>query len=361
MNIIFFTESMVTVGGVVRVISRWANYFSKQGSNVSVVSTNPGTPYFQLNKTIAFEIENFRVRYKIFKVFSILSNTWRLYRYLKNKKPANLVINKSFYIEPLFLLKVFGLLNHHTLLYFHHGGLSSFRRFYKRNPIIWHRTAMIFWTFDKVITLFDDNPKSFSRHRNSGKLFFIPNPVPVSKSVIEYSEKENIVLFVGRIAKQKGLHVLLEAWANMGLEKTGWRLEIVGDGPARAQCEFLAQKLRLNDCQFLGEFSDVSRFYKRARVFVTPSFADGFGMTTIEAMSEGCSVVTTDTVGGRFLVGQISGPIVPINDVAGLADAMSMLMQSEDVQQKLSRQGIALAKQFSEADLASKWETALEE
>lgn len=361
MNIIFFTESMVTAGGVVRVISRWANHFSKRGSNVSIVSMKKGTPYFSLDKLVSFEIINARARYKIFKVFSIFTNAIRIYKYLNNKPSSNLIINKSLYIEPLFCLKMFGLLKRHNLVYLHHGGLSSFQRFYKRNPFIWHRIPMIFSTFDKVVVLFDDSPTSFVKPRMSHKLFFIPNAVTVSKDITDYSEKENTVLFVGRITKQKGLHVLLQAWAKLGPEKSGWCLEIVGDGNARTQCELLAQKLCLNDCRFLGEFSEVRRFYKRAKIFVTPSFADGFGMTTIEAMAEGCAVVSTDTVGGRFLLGQISGPIAPINDDTALADAMSMLIKSEKAQRKLSSQGIALAKQFSEADLALKWEMVLEE
>ena len=361
MNIIFFTESMVTAGGVVRVISRWANHFSKHGSNVSIVSMKEGTPYFSLDKLISFEVINLRVRYKIFKVFSIFTNAKRLYRYLNNKTPSNIIINKSLYIEPLFCLKILGLLGRHNLVYLHHGGLSSFQRFYTRNPFVWHRIPMIFWTFDKVVVLFDDAPKSFSKPRMSDKLFFVPNAVSVSKNITDYSKRENAVLFVGRITKQKGLHVLLQAWAKLGPEKSGWRLEIVGDGDAKTQCELLAQKLCLNDCRFHGEFSDVSQFYKKAKIFVTPSFADGFGMTTLEAMAEGCAVISTDTVGGRYLLGQISGPIVPINDNTALADVMSMLINSENEQKKLSRQGIALAKQFSEADLASKWKPVLEE
>ena len=361
MNIIFFTESMVTAGGVVRVISRWANYFSERGSNVSIVSMKEGTPYFSLDKLISFEIINVRVRYKILKIFSIFTNAIRIYKYLNNKPSSNIVINKSLYIEPLFCLKILGLLRRHKLVYLHHGGLSSFQKFYTRNPFILHRIPMIFWTFDKVVVLFDDAPTSFAKPRMSDKLFFIPNSVAVSKDVTDYSKKENTVLFVGRITKQKGLHVLLQAWAKLGPEKSGWRLEIVGDGNARAQCELLAQKLCLKDCRFHGEFSEVSQFYKKAKIFVTPSFADGFGMTTVEAMAEGCAVISTDTVGGRFLLGQISGPIVPINDDTALADAMSMLINSEKVQQKLSKQGIALAKQFSEADLASKWNAVLEE
>ena len=156
-NIIFFTESLVTIGGVVRVITNWSNHFVNKGYRVENVSVYQGKPYFELDSKVKFTILDIKFRYKLFKLLDIVPNAIKLYKFLKNKPTrTNVVFNKSLYVELVWILRKLGLLKHLNLIYMHHGGSSGFKSFYLSRKSVSHRVSMMFNAFDKVVCLYDD-------------------------------------------------------------------------------------------------------------------------------------------------------------------------------------------------------------
>ena len=75
-KIIFVTQHLDAIGGVVRVISNWANYFVKKDFDVEVVSVRDGKSYFDLDKRVKWTIEKFRFTNAI---FNIPYNTFAMY------------------------------------------------------------------------------------------------------------------------------------------------------------------------------------------------------------------------------------------------------------------------------------------
>ncbi|MFC7076789.1 glycosyltransferase family 4 protein [Haloarcula halophila] len=102
-------------------------------------------------------------------------------------------------------------------------------------------------------------------------------------------------LFVGRLVEAKHVDRLLRAVAQLDCEPT---VGIVGDGPERDRLEALAASLGVADSVtfpgFLEEYDDVLAQLRAADVFVTASTREGFGITLVEAMAAGCTVVATD-------------------------------------------------------------------
>jgi glycosyltransferase involved in cell wall biosynthesis len=106
---------------------------------------------------------------------------------------------------------------------------------------------------------------------------------------------EFVVGFFGRLIKEKGVDILLEAAA----KAPDWRLEIVGDGPVRAQLEAHAEALGLMPrTTFRGFVSEVPRHMAAVDVVAVPSVWDeAFPAVALEAMSLGLPVVGS-RVGG---------------------------------------------------------------
>ncbi len=105
-----------------------------------------------------------------------------------------------------------------------------------------------------------------------------------------------VVIAVARLAKEKEIDLLIKAWSM--LQPTKARLQIIGDGPDRDTLEELVDTLGLEDqISFLGFVTDTKKaeLFQHADLFVFPSAWDleGFGMTTIEAMSAGLPVIST--------------------------------------------------------------------
>jgi glycosyltransferase involved in cell wall biosynthesis len=125
--------------------------------------------------------------------------------------------------------------------------------------------------------------------------------------------RQKTILFVGRIAREKGVHLLLKAFASAfggggGSKVAGWRLRIVGphevsqggDGSEYlSELTALARALGIA-CDFIGpvfEQEVLIREYQSASIFVYPSVAEAgeaFGLAPLEAMAAGCATVVSN-------------------------------------------------------------------
>jgi glycosyltransferase involved in cell wall biosynthesis len=98
-------------------------------------------------------------------------------------------------------------------------------------------------------------------------------------------------VFVGRLAEDKGVRVLLEAWKRL---PPHYPLQIVGDGPERAVLEAQALELRLSGIVFRGRLSNAETIdaVKGARFIIVPSiWYEGFPMCVVESFACGTPVL----------------------------------------------------------------------
>jgi len=111
--------------------------------------------------------------------------------------------------------------------------------------------------------------------------------------------EEKIVLFVGRLVYEKGVHVLVNA-APKVLEKVNAKFVIVGNGYMKEQLSNLVKSMGLaHKVLFAGFVEDevLRRLQKCADVSVVPSFFEPFGIVALEAMAAKSPVVVSDTGG----------------------------------------------------------------
>jgi len=188
--------------------------------------------------------------------------------------------------------------------------------------------------FDHVICVsrpLYDNMKD-SIHTN--KLTMLPNAVTINHMNSDSSKDRDhvgrTILFAGRLSKEKGVDVLLNAYAQYYAEGGNARLLISGDGPLRAEYEQLVSTLRLdNQVTFLGHRNDVFSFYSQADIFVLPSRTEGLPMALLEAMSLGIPVVASNVGGIPDVVSDgLSGKLVPPEMPEALAAAFHHLLDN---------------------------------
>jgi len=149
---------------------------------------------------------------------------------------------------------------------------------------------------------------------------------------------DQTVLFVGRLARKKGVEYLLRAFPDVLARHPDARLVIVGDGPCRGELEALSSQLGLAQrVRFAGAQppAELPRFYSKSRVFVGPSVVtrggdtESFGLVFVEAMAADCPVVGT-SVGGipDVVIHGRTGLLVEPESPAALAAAISGLLDS---------------------------------
>jgi len=131
------------------------------------------------------------------------------------------------------------------------------------------------------------------------------------------------VVFVGRLKRQKGVHVLLGA-----MEGIDERLLVVGDGPERETLESSAEELGV-DAEFVGEVppESVTNYLRDGAVFVLPSVeGEGLPNALLEAMAVGLPVIATDTGGVRdAIIEGETGYVATPGDREELADCLRRL------------------------------------
>lgn len=104
-------------------------------------------------------------------------------------------------------------------------------------------------------------------------------------------------LFVSRVHPKKGLFDLVEAWA--ALRPQGWRMVVAGPSYRNhgAQVEARARVAGLTEAEFslIGPVygAEKDRLYAQADLFVLPTYSENFGSVVIEALAQGCPVLTT--------------------------------------------------------------------
>lgn len=144
----------------------------------------------------------------------------------------------------------------------------------------------------------------------------VPDPGP-------HDERGDGLLFVGRLTEEKGVRLLLDAWARHPERALG-PLRLVGDGPLRGLAEEAAA--RRADVELLGKLApdQVQAQMRRSAAVVVPStWAEPFGLVAVEAMANGRPALVTDAGALPELVGPTGGWVVRA-DVAALAEGLAL-------------------------------------
>lgn len=152
-------------------------------------------------------------------------------------------------------------------------------------------------------------------------------------------------LYVGRVSKEKNLHLLADAFRTYIQAHPNAHLLVVGDGP---YLEEMRQNMKDLPCHFSGylDGDDLAQVYASADVFVFPSTTDTFGNVVLEAQASGLPVIVTDQGGPcENIVPDKTGIVVPGGCARNLLFAMKTLA---DDPRRVAAMGRA-ARQYVEA------------
>jgi D-inositol-3-phosphate glycosyltransferase len=189
---------------------------------------------------------------------------------------------------------------------------------------------------------------------------FHPQPAVEARTRVGLPKDAQMVLFVGRIERLKGLETLLHAAAL--LQARGFLspacpcVMVIGGDPDRPQEEMhylqeLREKLSItNVVTFLGKRpqTELPHYYSAAQAVVMPSQYESFGMVALEAMACGTPVVASGVGGLLYLVRDgRTGYHIPDSDPVALADKLQKILSDERLRQELGRQAAILAHAYS--------------
>ncbi len=170
------------------------------------------------------------------------------------------------------------------------------------------------------------------------KTIYNGTPVPKKSQLLSAQEKERflkangfkadhfLILFVGRLMRQKNPLFLVEAFSRIPHAKA--HLIIIGEGPLEQNLKWSIHEKKLNHrIHLLGFRPDVDLWYQVCSVFVLPSLWEGLPMTLLEAMAAGTCCVATNIKGNRECIKHNQdGLLIPCRDDCSLSDTIISLM-----------------------------------
>ncbi|MGH2568731.1 MAG: N-acetyl-alpha-D-glucosaminyl L-malate synthase BshA [Bacteroidota bacterium] len=136
------------------------------------------------------------------------------------------------------------------------------------------------------------------------------------------------------------------------------RLLLIGDGPDRSQCEYLARELGISDCvKFLGKQTEFVYILSAADLFLLPSQSESFGLSALEAMA--CEVpVISSSVGGlpELVIHGETGYIAEMGDIDRMAKYSVELLTNPSKHRLFATAARKRAMEFEESKIVSQYE-----
>ena len=298
-------------GGASPVSYEIAKGYIKLGHEVSVVTMGfKDLPEFEIKDGI-----------KIYRVPCLRSkkeicHPWEQYSYIRSakkflkehlKNKANRYdINHTHFIIPTGVISLW-LKKNYNLPYIitSHGSdvLGYNKRFKFIYPLVKRQWKQIIKEAKVVVTPSQFLQNQIKEITKMGDFAVIPNGIDTSK--FKPMKKENRILVVARLFKNKGVQDILDALKPISseLKNKGWKVDIVGEGPYSS---FLKAKTKENNLNNMVKFhgwldnnsKEMKFLYGKARIFISASYFENMSIVLLEALSSGC-IVLASNVGGN--------------------------------------------------------------
>jgi glycosyltransferase involved in cell wall biosynthesis len=186
---------------------------------------------------------------------------------------------------------------------------------------------------------------------------FSPDPAAASarRAALGLDPEQFLILYVGRVCRQKGTDLLVEAYSRLRAE--GRNVRMVVAGPigqfGHEGSDEITHDLGQQQGLYLGPVDEaiLPSIYNMADAFVLPTRTNEmFGMAAIEAQACGRPVICSDHGGLPEVVPASSGLLFEPGDIDGLAQQLRVLMDNPAMRRRLSEAAVVNARRFA-------WET----
>lgn len=229
---------------------------------------------------------------------------------------------------------------YHTLYDKYHHYIPFFPKRYLRYKIAKH-TNYYFNAVARITTPSEAAKRWLLRHSVARPIDVIPS-APLPPKPIDRAEARNelgmpagnkVMLYVGRIAREKNMATLFQAAAQVMREDHATVLWLVGDGPYRGECVALTRELGIGDrVRFVGgvQRDAVDAYYAAADIFVFASMTETQGLVVGEAMQYGLPAVVVGGGGASATVVEGETGFVVRNDAEQMAGSILDVLRSDE-------------------------------
>ncbi|WP_051878382.1 glycosyltransferase [Streptomyces sp. NRRL B-24720] len=236
-------------------------------------------------------------------------------------------------------------------------GMSHESYLYSRSTSRFARVKRHYADVDRMLVLTREDADLWIRE-GMNNVGFMPNPLPFLPSTPSPRARP-VVLSMGRLTDQKGIDMLLDAWAEVAPHHPEWTLEIYGDGEDEEDLRTQSCEAGLDgSVQWRGRTADVQGALNGGSIFVQSSRGEGFPLALMEAMAAGLPSVAFDCAPGvREIVsdGQ-DGLLAPLGSTRELAAHLRTLISDSALRDRMGDAARENVRRFSTDRVVRRWE-----
>ena len=178
----------------------------------------------------------------------------------------------------------------------------------------------------------------------------------INKNNICNDSNRNITIgTIGRLNWAKDIFTLLDVFQLLKKKYDNIDLVIAGGGDLKGQLIAYTNEIGVSkNVTFLGDTENVKPVLSMIDIFVSTSVSEGYSIALLEACASGIPIVATD-VGGNaeIITNNINGYIVSAKDKISIADHIDKLINSKEIREKYSKNGLAWVKKFGDIETMS--------
>ena len=295
------------VGGAQRLIIELLRYLDRSRFDVVLVTLmqfeGKETMYHLLPKDIQIRKLNFRG-------FADIKSWTTLWKLLRKERP-DVVLSHLFFSNTV--ARILNIFTKYKTITVEHNTYEGNKKWQVWSDHILSRFSQKIVAVSTQVMEFAYKQQRISRE----KFVVIKNGIDV-EAVAEKASSTNalevrgelgvepatkLIIMVGRLTGQKEPILLIDGFAGFAHSHSNYHLAILGDGALRIDMEKRVKDLDIgNQVHFLGNVSDIHRYYGVAEFLVSTSRIEGLSMAHLEALSCGVPILATHTAGSEELI-----------------------------------------------------------
>ncbi|MGW3662958.1 glycosyltransferase [Streptomyces sp. NPDC005141] len=368
-DIFFVSNSVDELGGVTSWSHQMARLFTERGHRVHVVGvTEPAVPQdlgeVPYPTTTLYDVHPPRVgpahglrgrldvserRLRAERAAGMRERAAELTALFRAARPgAVVIVTQVWAMEWVELADTDGL----TVI-----GMSHESYAYSRTTSRFRRVLKHYKDVDRMLALTREDADLWIR-QGMNNASFMPNPLPFMPEVPS-PRTGNVVVSIGRLHDQKGIDMLLDAWAETAPRHPDWRLRIYGSGEdeeiLKKQCTALGLD---GSVDWMGRTGDVPGALRGGSVFVLSSRGEGFPLALMEAMAAGLPCAAFDCAPGvhEIIRDGEDGLLATLGNTGELARRLDTLMSDKALRDAMGEAARVNVQRFTTDEIVRKWE-----
>ncbi|HJN37185.1 MAG TPA: glycosyltransferase [Gammaproteobacteria bacterium] len=368
MKLCFFISTL-NPGGAERVASLLCNEWAKQHDVHLITLSSEPKPHFPLNPSIHLHSLNHTPNESLSivqRLYRLGKRVKKLHQTLKELQPDVLI---SFMIESNIIASLASLPLKHKLVLSErtHPG-------YFRNPLLdhtlgryskWLRTDLslvankvlrkrFYSRADHVVVQTKHIADWFEKNTQL-TCNVIENPIDLSLYSATPTPSNQTITCIGRMTFEKGHDLLIHAFISIAKQHPDWNLNLYGDGPLRPSLQKIAQQSPYSQqIHFLGSTKKIPEVLNTTDIFVLPSLIEGFPNILLEALSSGCSILSTHYPGFPEYLTPYLKLCLP-DDIASMSTQLQELMNHSKLRETLKKSTPKATQHLNTPLIAHQW------